>query len=171
MLALRWVPAEVNHAGRRRPTGTGVEAAVADNDPDDLNALADEQVTELFGWPVRLLDQLMELHHLGDRGEIRIDEWRRRDALLRAAGPGQSPREQMEAIREAALEVWVDAPADDEETRKKMFLLAERLGAALHGAPSDQVLRGQPAAGADVGWLAWNTTTCLIPRRPSSKAF
>jgi hypothetical protein len=140
--------AEADHAGRRRPTDMGVvEVVVADNDPDDLNALADEQVTELFGWPVRLLDQLMEIHDLGDRGEIRIDEWRRRDALLRAAGPRQSPRDQMEAVREAALEAWVDAPASDEETRRKMFLLAERLGAALHGAPSAQGLRSPHTAG------------------------
>jgi hypothetical protein len=54
-------------------------------------ALAHEEVTELFGWPVALLEEIRELRGLAERGEIWIDEWRRRDAALRAVGPEESP--------------------------------------------------------------------------------
>src|SRR6266851_5221558 len=70
----------------------------ADKCPGDLNVLGSDEVSELFGWPVSLLDEIRELSDLAEQGEIWIDEWRRRDALLRASGPGQSPREQLERI-------------------------------------------------------------------------
>lgn len=115
----------------------------ADKCPEDLKALGGDEVSELFGWPVSLLDEIRELRDLAEQGGIWIDEWRRRDALLRASGPGQSPREQIEATRAAALEAWRDKPAGEDDTGDRMLRLAERLRAALHGAPDDESLREQ----------------------------
>lgn len=116
----------------------------ADNSPDDLNALADEQVTELFGWPVRLLDKIRELRELAYNENIGIEEWRHRDASLRADGPKEYPREKMKAASDAALDAWVSTPASEKETGgQRMLRLAERLGSALEGAPDDDGLREQ----------------------------
>jgi hypothetical protein len=115
----------------------------ADKGPDDLNALAADEVSQLFGWPVSLLDEIRELRDLAEQGEIWIDEWRRRDALLRASGPGQSPREQIEATRAAALEAGYDRLVGEDDTGDRMLRLAERLGAAMQGAPDDEALREQ----------------------------
>ena len=54
------------------------------DDPEDLEALAADDVTELFGWPVSLLDAISEVSKLADSGEIDIRDWRRRDRELRA---------------------------------------------------------------------------------------
>lgn len=117
----------------------------ADNGSYDLDALADEQVTELFGWPVRLLDEIRELHDRAYSEGIGIEEWRQRDASLRADGPKCTrPREEMKGAQDAAPDAWVSAPADEKETTgQRMLRLAERLGAALEGAPDDEGLREQ----------------------------
>ena len=115
----------------------------ADKCPGDLNVLGSDEVSELFGWPVSLLDEIRELSDLAEQGEIWIDEWRRRDALLRASGPGQSPREQVEATRSAALEAWYGRPLSEDDAGDRMLRLAKRLWAALQGAPDDEALREQ----------------------------
>lgn len=65
---------------------------------------------------VTLLEEIRELRGLAQHGEIWIDEWRRRNAALRAAGPEQSPRDRIEAARRKALTTWVERSADEEET-------------------------------------------------------
>src|SRR6266496_608211 len=61
------------------------------SDPDDLDVLASDEVTELFGWPVTLLDELADLRQLARHRTIDIEEWRRRDKELRDARPGPHP--------------------------------------------------------------------------------
>src|SRR5260370_7620624 len=82
----------------------------ADKCPGDLNVLGSDEVSELFGWPVSLLDEIRELSDLAEQGEIWIDEWRRRDALLRASGPGQPPRHQVEAPPPPPLQPSLSLP-------------------------------------------------------------
>jgi hypothetical protein len=72
-------------------------------DPDDLDVLASDEVTELYSWPVALLDEIGELRELARRGGMGIEEWRRRDKELRAVGPRQYPRDQIKAAHDAAL--------------------------------------------------------------------
>jgi hypothetical protein len=106
-----------------------------------LDVLAADDVSELFRWPVDLLDQILEVEDLARERVIWIDEWRRRDAQLRAAGPKSFPRHEAEAARQAALEVWLDSFTCGEEADGRMRRLAGRLGAALHGPPDDTALR------------------------------
>ncbi len=58
--------------------------------PERLEALAADDVTELFGWPVSLLDAITEVSQAAVRGEIGIHDWRRRDKELRAPAPRSS---------------------------------------------------------------------------------
>ena len=109
--------------------------------PADLVVLAGDEVSELFRWPVSLLDQILEVEGLAGKRVIWIDEWRRRDAELRAVGPKRFPRQQAEAARQAALEVWLDSFTCGEEADGRMRRLAGRLGAALHGPPDALALR------------------------------
>jgi hypothetical protein len=110
-----------------------------------LSALAADEARELFGWPVSLLDQMLHIEGLAADGAIWIDEWRRLDAELRAAGPKRFPRRQAEAAREAALEAWLDSLAGEEAADIRMRRLASRLGAALHGPPDATELRDRLA--------------------------
>ena len=107
----------------------------------DLDVLAGDDVSELFGWPVSLLDQILDVEGLAKDRVIWIDEWRRRDAELRAAGPRQFPREQAEEVWQASLEAWLDSFTCGEEADGRMRRLAGRLGAALHGPPDATALR------------------------------
>lgn len=109
----------------------------------DLEALADDQVTELFGWPVRLLDDIRALQELADSGQLDIAEWRNQDAGLRAGGPAYFPRLQVEAAYRAAVQAWIDAGPRANEQRRLMQLLSSRLRAILYPAPDDQALRDQ----------------------------
>jgi hypothetical protein len=106
-----------------------------------LDVLAADDVSELFRWPVDLLDQILQVEAQARERVIWIDEWRRRDAQLRAAGPKSFPRQEAEAARQAALEVWVDSFTCGAEANGRMRRLAGRLGAALHGPPDDTALR------------------------------
>jgi hypothetical protein len=74
------------------------------SNPDDLDVFASEEVTELFGWPVTLLDEIRKLDVLARRGEVDIWEWRRRDQELRALGPTRYPRDRIKATYDAALD-------------------------------------------------------------------
>jgi hypothetical protein len=107
----------------------------------DLSVLASDEASELFGWPISLLDQILHVERLAGEGVIWISEWRRMDAELRAAGPKRFPRWQAEATREAALEAWLDSLNIGEEPDIRMRHLVSRLGAALHGAPDAAELR------------------------------
>jgi len=113
----------------------------ADNSPSNFDMLASDDVVELFGWPVSLLDQIRELASLAHCQEIEIDEWRRRDAELRAAGPAQPASDQIGAARKAVLEARLEMPADKNEAEDRLLRLTSRLDAALHGAPDDDKLR------------------------------
>jgi hypothetical protein len=108
---------------------------------DGLMALASDDASDLFGWPVSLLDQMLHVEGLAADGAIWIDEWRRLDAELRAAGPKRFSRRQAEATRQAALEAWLDSFTSGEEADGRMRRLAGRLGAALHGPPDATELR------------------------------
>jgi hypothetical protein len=108
---------------------------------DGLMALASDDASDLFGWPVSLLDQMLHVEGLAADGAIWIDEWRRLDAELRAAGPKRFARKQAEATREAALEVWLDSFTSGQDADGRMRRLACRLGAALHGPPDATELR------------------------------
>jgi hypothetical protein len=120
------------------------EAVAADHGSYDLAALADEQFTELFGWPVHLLDEIRQLRERAYHHDMGIEEWRQRDASLRVGAPERFPREEMKAVQDAALDAWVSARVDDEQaTGQRMWHLAERLGAALECAPDDDGLREQ----------------------------
>lgn len=109
-------------------------------DDDDLTALASDQVTELFGWPVKLLDELGELRALARRGEIDIEEWRRRDRELRNAGPGQYPRDQIMTAFDAACDRSLAARRERAGDHDQIDRLVTRLKAALDGAPDDDQL-------------------------------
>lgn len=115
------------------------------HETSDLAALADDQVAELFGWPVSLLDDIRALQDLADSGQLDITEWRNRDAELRACGPADLPGAQVEAAHKAAVQAWIDASPRDNDKRRRMQLLSGRLRAILHPAPDDQGLRDQLA--------------------------
>jgi exonuclease V gamma subunit len=108
------------------------------DDPGNVEALAADDVTELFGWPVSLLDAIREISQAAVRGQIDIHGWRCRDKELRAAGPAQFPRDQLEAAHDAAVEVWLDL---DDDAEVRMRRLIRRLAAARFGAPDDDQLR------------------------------
>ena len=112
------------------------------DDPEALEALAADDVTELFGWPVSLLDAISEVSKLAHSGEIDIRDWRRRDRELRAAGPAQSPRDQLKAAHDAAFNAWLDM---DDDAADRMRRLISRLAAARLGAPDDDQLRRELA--------------------------
>jgi hypothetical protein len=107
----------------------------------DLEVLAGDEVSELFGWPVGLLDQILDVECLAEDGVIWIDEWRRRDAELRAAGPQVFPRQRAETAWQTALETWFDSFTIGGAADGRIRRLARRLGAALHGAPDTTALR------------------------------
>jgi uncharacterized protein YecT (DUF1311 family) len=108
--------------------------------PDDLDALAGDEVSELFGWPVGLLDQLTSIQHAAHRDEITIHEWRRQDTELRATGPAQFPSDQIDATRQAAQAAWLDHD-DEDAAGKRMERLVNRLRAVTNAAPDDDELR------------------------------
>ncbi len=108
------------------------------DDPDGLEALAADDVTELFGWPVSLLDVIREVSQAAHRGEIDIHDWRRRDKELRAVGPAQFPRDRLKAAHDAAVTAWLDL---DDDAEYRMRRLIRRLAAARFGAPDDDQLR------------------------------
>jgi len=112
-----------------------------DISPPDLDVLARDDVSELFGWPVSLLDQILDVESLAGDRVIWIDEWRRRDAELRATGPKRFPRQQAEDVWQASLEAWLDSFSRGEEADGRMRRLAGRLGAALYGPPDATALR------------------------------
>jgi hypothetical protein len=112
------------------------------DDPLDLEALAADDVTELFGWPVSLLDAIREVSQAAHRGEIDIHNWRDRDKELRATGPAQSPRDQLKAAHDAAVKAWLDL---DDDAEYRMRRLIRRLAAARFGAPDDDQLRRELA--------------------------
>jgi hypothetical protein len=51
--------------------------------PDDLEALAGDDVSELFGWPVGLLDQLTSVKAAANRDEITTSMFSLADFMLR----------------------------------------------------------------------------------------
>lgn len=108
------------------------------DDPEGLEALAADDVTELFGWPVILLDTIREVREAAVRGEIDIHDWRCRDRELRTAGPAQFPGDQLEAAHDAAVAAWLDL---DDDAADRMRRLMGRLAAARFGAPDDDQLR------------------------------
>ncbi|HEX6520513.1 MAG TPA: hypothetical protein VF070_10970 [Streptosporangiaceae bacterium] len=112
------------------------------DDPADVEALAADGVTELFGWPVSLLDAIREVSQAAHRGEIDIHDWRCRDKELRAAGPAQFPRDQLKAAHDAAVEAWLDL---DDDAEYRMRRLIRRLAAARFSAPDDDQLRRELA--------------------------
>jgi len=114
-----------------------------DDRPHNVDALAGDDVVELFGWPVTLLDEIRDLSCLANRGEIEIGEWRRRDAELRAAGPAESPHDQIGVVHKAAMDAWRGICAEPGEAMDRMLRLTRRLDAALRGAPDDEDLREQ----------------------------
>lgn len=109
---------------------------------DDLYALTGDEVGELFGWPVSLLDKLAEIRESAESEEITLQEWRRQDAELRAVGPAQFAHDQIEttcrAIRKALVD---DDTADADEER--LLLLLRRLRALANAAPDDDAIRQQ----------------------------
>lgn len=115
----------------------------SDKSVDELVALAGDGVSELFGWPVPLLDEIRGLSELANKSEIWINEWRRRDAELRARGPQVFDRDQVESNARAAQRVWLDDLVDDLELQRKLFRLERRLWAALRAAPNDDDLRAR----------------------------
>jgi hypothetical protein len=108
--------------------------------PDDLDTLAGDEVSELFGWPVGLLDHLASIQNAAYRDEITIHEWRRQDAELRATGPAQFPSDQIYATGQAAKEAWL-GHVDEDASGKRMERLVNRLRAATNAAPDDDGLR------------------------------
>ncbi|MGH3159221.1 MAG: hypothetical protein ACRDNF_21970 [Streptosporangiaceae bacterium] len=108
--------------------------------PDDLDALAGDEVSELFGWPVGLLDQLTGIQNAAHRDEITIHEWRRQDAELRATGPARFPIDQRDATCQAAEEAWLDHDGED-AAGKRMRRLFYRLRAVSDAATDDDELR------------------------------
>jgi hypothetical protein len=115
------------------------------HETSDLDTLSDDNITELFGWSVRLLDDIRALQELADTGQLGIEEWRQRDAELRDCGPSRFPRDQAETVHKAAVQAWIDAGSRANDKRRRMQQLATRLRALLYPAPDDQALRDQLA--------------------------
>jgi len=103
--------------------------------------MAGDEVSELFGWPVSVLDQLADLRDRAYDGQVFITDWRRREAELRASGPARPDTAAIEAARQAAEAAWIESLAGDEQTQSRLLRLSTRLGVALRGAPSDDGLR------------------------------
>lgn len=112
------------------------------DDPAGVEAFAADDVTELFGWPVSLLDAIREVSQAAHRGEIDIHDWRCRDRELRAAGPAQFPGDQLKAAHDAAVNAWLDL---DDDAEYRMRCLIRRLAAARFSAPDDDQLRRELA--------------------------
>lgn len=110
---------------------------MTDTSTFDPRALAGDEVTELFGWPVSVLDELADLRDQAYDGQVWISDWRRREAELRASGPAQADTAAIGAARQAADKAWIDSLSDDELTQSRLLRLSSRLGAALRGAPDD----------------------------------
>ena len=89
---------------------------------------------ELWGWPVEVLDQLLELRQQAWRGEISLDQWREQDAVIRTGQPDVDTAE----VDDLQTEFAVNGPRDvSTEARRR---LAGRLTALAHPAPTDEEL-------------------------------
>ena len=119
------------------------------DDPEGLEALAADDVTELFGWPVSLLDAIREVSQAAHRGEIDIHDWRRRDTELRAVGPAQFPGDQLKAAHDAAVNVWLDLD-DDAEYRMRRLIRSTSAK-----APTSHANRSFAAAASRSTFSAW----------------
>src|SRR5262249_16689819 len=92
----------------------------------------------LWGWPVEVLDRLLELRTRAWQGEISLDEWREQDAALRGGLPAVNMDEARRSQKDWTDE-WVPASranASSEAGRQ----LTGRLTALANPAPSDDEL-------------------------------
>jgi hypothetical protein len=89
---------------------------------------------ELWGWPVEVLDHLLELRQQAWRGEISIEEWRERDARRRAGMPTVDTNE----VQDFQVELVVEDPLDS--PREQRSRLVGRLTVLAHPAPTDDEL-------------------------------
>lgn len=89
---------------------------------------------ELWGWPVDVLDSLLELRQRAWAGEISIEEWREQDAALRTGKPAVDTKE----VEELQDELLVNGPIDAPEGAHRR--LSGRLSALAYPAPSDEEL-------------------------------
>jgi hypothetical protein len=99
--------------------------------------------SELWGWPVEVLDRLLDLRQRARRGAVSIEDWRREDAAARTATPAVDVTQ----VRELQHEVLVgpDAGISDEARDQ----LVGRLTVLMHPAPSDAELWDELADGAE----------------------
>ncbi|MGW4521131.1 hypothetical protein [Amycolatopsis sp. NPDC004378] len=96
----------------------------------------DEVLTaqELWGWPVDVLDELWILRDRAWDGEITLEQWRERDAAIRAGRP-PADRDEVRELRIAWIENPPDEVPDDVQSR-----VLHRLMALSQPAPSDDEL-------------------------------
>ncbi|GDY34103.1 hypothetical protein GTS_57360 [Gandjariella thermophila] len=99
---------------------------------------------ELWGWPVDVLDRLLELRQQAWKGAIPLEEWREGDAALRAGQPAVDKDE----VEEFQQELMVNGPAD--LPREESGRLVGRLTALANRAPSDEQLWEELATVAKV---------------------
>jgi hypothetical protein len=89
---------------------------------------------ELWGWPVDVLDRLLDLRQRAWRGAVSIEDWRRQDAAARTGLPVVNT----EGARELQDAVFVGPDTGlSEEARRR---LVGRLTVLMHPAPSDEEL-------------------------------
>jgi hypothetical protein len=95
---------------------------------------------ELWGWPVEVLDQLLELRQQAWRGEISLEECREQDAVIRSGLPDVDTDE----VDDFQTEFAVNGPREvSAEARRQ---LTGRLTALVHPAPTDEELWDELAA-------------------------
>jgi hypothetical protein len=96
---------------------------------------------ELWGWPIDVLDRLLELRRQAGRGEISIEEWRELDAAQHVGMPAIDVNE----VTEFQTEVVVDHL----DSSKAAPQLVGRLSVLAHQAPTDEELWDELAANRD----------------------
>lgn len=92
------------------------------------------EANELWGWPVEVLDRLLELRKLAWDGAISIEEWRERDSAHRVGMPDVDTKE----VKEFQHDWLINGPLDVSEEDSSM--LTGRLSTLAHPAPSDEDL-------------------------------
>ncbi|MCW6003496.1 hypothetical protein K1W54_02700 [Micromonospora sp. CPCC 205371] len=94
---------------------------------------------ELWGWPVDVLERLLDLRQRAGNGEISLEDWREQDAAVRAAMPAVD-LDEVRQFEDRWVEEWVIKGLDDEGER-----LTGRLTALTSPAPSNEQLWGNLA--------------------------
>lgn len=102
------------------------------------------EANELWGWPVEVLDRLLDLRQRAWRGAVSIEDWRQQDAAARAGQPIVDVKEAKELQHEVL--VGPDTGVSEEASHR----LVGRLTALTHPAPSDEELWDELASGIEI---------------------